>query len=103
MTWGGLTHDTATDGVEDNFRGAVQILLLHDASAIEPAASRSQTFAACAFSQSLRNFSRPMSVSGCLKHCSMTAAGTVTTSAPMRAASTTWIGLRTLATSTSVA
>ena len=44
--------------------------------------------AACAFSQSLRNCSRPMSVSGCLKHCSMTADGTVTTSAPMRAAST---------------
>ena len=47
-----------------------------------------QTFAACAFSQSFRNFSSPMSVSGCLKHCSITAAGTVTTSAPIRAAST---------------
>ena len=60
------------------------------------------SLAACAFSQSWRNFARPMSVSGCLKHCSITAAGTVTTSAPMRAASTMWIGLRTLATSTSV-
>ena len=46
------------------------------------------TFAACACSQSFRNFARPMSVSGCLKHCSMTAGGTVTTSAPIRADST---------------
>ena len=53
---------------------------------------RRHTLAAWAFSQSFRNRSSPMSVSGCLKHCSITAAGTVTTSAPMRAASTTWIG-----------
>ena len=51
--------------------------------------SRRQAFTACAFSQSFRNFSRPMSVSGCLKHCSITAGGQVTTSAPIRAASMT--------------
>ena len=62
----------------------------------------SPTFAACAFSQSFRNFSRPMSVSGCLKHASITDAGHVQTSAPMRAASTMCIGMRTLATRTSV-
>src|SRR5262249_39993763 len=63
---------------------------------------RRHTLAAWAFSQSFRNRSSPMTVRGCLKHCSITAAGTVTTSAPIRAASTTWIGFRTLATSTSV-
>ena len=47
-----------------------------------------QAFTAWAFSQSLRNFSSPMSVSGCLNIASMTAAGQVHTSAPMRAAST---------------
>jgi hypothetical protein len=47
------------------------------------------TLAAWAFSQSFRNRSSPISVSGCLKHCSITAAGAVTTSAPIRAASTT--------------
>jgi hypothetical protein len=46
------------------------------------------TLAACAFSQSFRNRSSPMSVSGCLKADSMTAGGQVTTSAPRRAAST---------------
>ena len=60
------------------------------------------TFTLCAFSQSFRNFSSPMSVSGCLNICSMTAAGQVQMSAPMRAASTMWIGPRTEATSTSV-
>src|SRR5262245_62580143 len=40
------------------------------------------TFAACAFSQSLRNFSSPMSVSGCFRHASMTAAGPVHTPPP---------------------
>jgi hypothetical protein len=58
--------------------------------------------AACTFSQSLRNFSRPMFVSGWLNMASMTAGGQVQTSAPIRPASTTWIGCRTLATSTSV-
>jgi hypothetical protein len=47
-----------------------------------------QAFTVWAFSQSLRNFSRPMSVSGCLNIASMTAAGHVQMSAPMRAAST---------------
>jgi hypothetical protein len=47
-----------------------------------------QAFTACAFSQSFRNFSRPMSVSGCLNIASITAAGHVHTSAPSRAAST---------------
>ncbi len=56
----------------------------------------------CAFSQSFRNFSSPMSVSGCLNSCSMTAAGHVQMSAPRRAASTMWIGPRVEATSTSV-
>ena len=55
-----------------------------------------------AFSQSFRNFSSPMSVSGCLNICSMTAAGHVQMSAPRRAASTMWIGPRVEATSTSV-
>ena len=41
-------------------------------------------------------------MSGCLKHGSITAAGHVQMSAPMRAASTMCIGWRTLATSTSV-
>ena len=44
----------------------------------------------------------PMSVSGCLKSASMTDGGHVQMSAPMRAAGTTCIGCRTLATSTSV-
>ncbi len=48
-----------------------------------------QTLAPWAFSQSFRKRSSPMSVSGCLKHDSMTAGGAVTTSAPMRAASIT--------------
>jgi hypothetical protein len=55
-----------------------------------------------AFSQSFRKRSSPMSVSGCLNIDSMTAAGHVQTSAPIRAASTMWIGCRTEATSTSV-
>jgi hypothetical protein len=46
----------------------------------------------CAFCQSARNRSRPMSVSGCLKQDSMTAGGHVQTSAPIRAASTMCIG-----------
>ena len=60
------------------------------------------TLAVWAFSQSLRNFSSPMSVSGCLKHASMTDAGHVQMSAPMRAASTMCMGDRTLATRISV-
>ena len=51
-------------------------------------------FAACAFSQSFRNFSSPMSVSGCLNIASITAAGQVQMSAPRRAASTMCIGCR---------
>ena len=43
-------------------------------------AHRTDPCAAWAFSQSFRNFSRPMSVSGCLKHASITAAGHVQTS-----------------------
>ena len=43
-----------------------------------------------------------MSVSGCLNSASITAAGQVQMSAPIRAASTMWMGWRTLATSTSV-
>ena len=62
-----------------------------------------QAFTAWAFSQSLMNFSSPMSVSGCLNIASITAAGQVQTSAPSCAASTMWIGWRTDATSTSVA
>ena len=61
-----------------------------------------QALTACAFSQSFRNVSRPMSVSGCLNSASMTAAGQVQMSAPMRAASTMCIGPRVEATSTSV-
>ncbi len=52
------------------------------------------------FSQSERNFFRPMSVSGCLASCSSTLKGMVAASAPMRAACTTCMGLRTEATST---
>src|SRR3954464_12875539 len=55
------------------------------------------------FSQSLRNFSRPMLVSGWLNSESITAGGQVQMSAPRRAASTMWIGLRVLATRISVA
>jgi hypothetical protein len=51
-----------------------------------------QAFTACAFSQSFRNFSSPMSVSGCLNIASITVAGHVQMSAPMRAASTMWMG-----------
>jgi hypothetical protein len=47
-----------------------------------------QAFTAWAFSQSLMNFSSPMSVSGCLNMFSITAAGHVQTSAPIFAAST---------------
>src|SRR4029453_15232902 len=47
-----------------------------------------QTLAPWAFSQSLKTRPRPTSGSGCLKQLSMTAGGTVTTSAPRRAAST---------------
>src|SRR5215471_12700261 len=54
------------------------------------------------FSQSARNFLIPMSVSGCCASCWMTDSGMVATSAPIRAAVSTWIGLRTLATSTCV-
>ena len=46
-----------------------------------------QAFTAWAFSQSLRNFSSPMSVSGCLNSESITAAGQVQMSAPIFAAS----------------
>ena len=50
-------------------------------------------FAPLAFSQSFRNRSMPMSVSGCLKSASMTDGGHVHTSAPIRAAWTMCIGL----------
>ncbi len=56
----------------------------------------------CDLFQSARNFSSPMPVSGWLNRESMTFVGHVQTSAPSRAASTTWIGWRTEATSTSV-
>ena len=49
---------------------------------------------ACAFSQSARNFFRPMSVSGWLNSESITAGGQVQMSAPIRAASTMCIGPR---------
>ena len=52
--------------------------------------------------QSARNAARPLSVSGWLNNCRSTAGGTVATCAPILAASTTCIGLRTEATSTSV-
>src|SRR5690606_12515588 len=68
----------------------------------EPGERVHHTRAACAFSQSWRNFARPMSVSGCLRQASITAGGQVQTSAPMRAASTMCIGPRTLATRISV-
>jgi len=48
-----------------------------------------QAFTACAFSQSFRNFSRPIAVSGWLKSASITAGGHVAMSAPILAASTT--------------
>ena len=48
-----------------------------------------QAFTACDFSQSLRNFSSPMLVSGWLNIWSMTAGGQVAMSAPRRAASIT--------------
>ena len=50
------------------------------------------TRAVWAFSQSFRNFSSPMSVSGCLKQASITAAGHVQMCAPSRAACTMCIG-----------
>ncbi len=49
---------------------------------------------------SARNFSKPISVKGCLRSWAITWKGTVATSAPMAAASRRWMGLRTLATST---
>ena len=49
---------------------------------------RCQAFTACDFSQSFRNFSRPMLVSGWLYSMSMTAGGQVQISAPIFAAST---------------
>ena len=55
-----------------------------------------------ACSQSLRKRAMPLSVSGCLNMASITAGGHVQTSAPICAATTTCIGWRTLATSTSV-
>ena len=54
------------------------------------------------FAQSARNAARPLSVSGWLNNCRSTAGGTVQICAPIFAASTTCIGLRTDATSTSV-
>ena len=44
------------------------------------------------FSQSARNFARPMSVSGCFASCSSTESGHVATCAPIRAAWWTCIG-----------
>ena len=55
------------------------------------------------FFQSARNFSIPMSVSGCFASWSMTLNGMVAMCAPAMAASSTWSGFRTLATITSVA
>jgi hypothetical protein len=49
---------------------------------------RLQAFTACDFSQSFRNFSRPMLVSGWLYSMSMTDGGQVQMSAPIFAAST---------------
>ena len=49
---------------------------------------RCQAFTACDFSQSFRNFSRPMLVSGWLYSRSITAGGQVQMSAPIFAAST---------------
>ena len=54
------------------------------------------------FFQSARNFSIPISVSGCFTSWSITLNGIVAMCAPARAASTTWSGFRTLATITSV-
>ena len=54
------------------------------------------------FSQSSRNFLRPMSVSGCLMSICSTLNGMVATWAPALAASMTWIGLRMDAASTCV-
>ena len=54
------------------------------------------------FLQSARKRSIPMSVSGCRTSFCMTPNGTVAMSAPIRAASMTWRGWRTLATMTSV-
>ena len=50
------------------------------------------------FSQSSRNFLIPASVSGCLASCMITENGMVAISAPIRAAFSTWTGLRMLAT-----
>ncbi len=58
-------------------------------------------FSTC-FCQSARNFSRPMSVSGCLASCSMTLYGMVQMSAPIIPACRTCCGLRTEATMISV-
>jgi len=55
------------------------------------------------FSQSARNFSMPTSVSGCLASCCITAKGMVQMSAPIKAALSTCMGLRTEATMISVA
>lgn len=55
-----------------------------------------------AFLQSARNFSKPISVKGCLRSCRTTAIGNVATSAPIFAASRKCNGFRTLATRTSV-
>ena len=54
------------------------------------------------FSQSARNFFKPMSVRGCWTSCLKTANGMVQMSPPILAASTTCRGWRTLATSTFV-
>ena len=54
------------------------------------------------FSQSARNCFMPISVNGCLASCLITFSGRVAISAPIRAASIICIGLRTLATSTSL-
>jgi hypothetical protein len=54
------------------------------------------------FAQSAMNDSMPLSVSGCLTSCLITAGGAVITSAPILAACSTWIGWRTLATRISV-
>ncbi len=52
--------------------------------------------------QSAMKAAMPLSVSGCLTSWRITLGGAVITSAPILAASSTWIGLRTLATRISV-
>ena len=87
----GRLDDIATSGmhlVQEIVEKMNRVYFFHPRKIKPGSISQAFTPAACDFSQSFRNFSSPTSVSGCLNDCSMMAAGTVQTSAPIRAAST---------------